>query len=449
MAHVQRRCGNRSCRRVVLAGARVCSACGSRDSTWVARYRGSDRRERTQAFARKVDAERFLNDQEGRKHRGEWTDPDAGREPLGSFFGCWRADAVAVGEPAPSTLSKYDGIRRLYIAPRLGRVALAAITRDDVRTLVAMRDAVLDLLDLLEVSGPPPEIAVNSTNTSALPSSGVATEAFSERNHFTVRVAYDSSFLSPSRAWSCPSGAGVTAGGEGTARSEPRSCPRSGDTRLQAVSARSGTRTVRRPNERVGGMGVRQDGRPTLAIHVRRVASVPPRARGIRGVPFVGPRCQVRIEGGVMDEQIQSRQRPREQLPSSEEEWRQRLSPEQFEVLRNKGTEHAFTGKYAFTKDRATYRCAACGAELFRSEAKYDSGTGWPSFFEPIARGAVELHEDLSFGMRRIEVTCARCGGHLGHLFDDGPEPTGERYCMNSISLSLEPDDAERDGVVD
>jgi methionine-R-sulfoxide reductase len=90
-----------------------------------------------------------------------------------------------------------------------------------------------------------------------------------------------------------------------------------------------------------------------------------------------------------------------------------------------------------------------CGAELFRSEAKYDSGTGWPSFFEPIARGAVELQEDLSFGMRRIEVTCARCGGHLGHLFDDGPEPTGERHCMNSISLSLEPDDAERDGVVD
>jgi peptide-methionine (R)-S-oxide reductase len=118
-------------------------------------------------------------------------------------------------------------------------------------------------------------------------------------------------------------------------------------------------------------------------------------------------------------------------------------------VLRDKGTEQAFTGKYAFTKDPGTYRCAACGAELFSSEAKYDSGTGWPSFLEPIARGAVELHEDLSFGMRRIEVMCARCGGHLGHLFDDGPEPTGERYCMNSISLCLEPDDAERDGVVD
>jgi peptide-methionine (R)-S-oxide reductase len=165
----------------------------------------------------------------------------------------------------------------------------------------------------------------------------------------------------------------------------------------------------------------------------------------------VVPRTPVPIgnEGDVMDEQIVNRQRPQEQLPRSEEEWRQRLTPEQFEVLRNKGTERAFTGKYAFTKDRGTYRCAACGAELFRSEAKYDSGTGWPSFFEPIARGAVELREDASFGMRRIEVTCARCGGHLGHLFDDGPEPTGERYCMNSISLSLESDDAQGDEVVD
>ncbi|HJU57231.1 MAG TPA: peptide-methionine (R)-S-oxide reductase MsrB [Actinomycetota bacterium] len=170
--------------------------------------------------------------------------------------------------------------------------------------------------------------------------------------------------------------------------------------------------------------------------------------RRIIEASFFGPRCRSRIEGGVMDEQIEGRQRPDEQLPSSEEEWRQRLTPEQFEVLRNKGTERAFTGKYAFTKDRGTYRCAACGADLFRSEAKYDSGTGWPSFFEPIARGAVELHEDVSFGMRRIEVTCARCGGHLGHLFDDGPEPTGERYCMNSISLRLEADDPQRDGTI-
>jgi peptide-methionine (R)-S-oxide reductase len=128
-----------------------------------------------------------------------------------------------------------------------------------------------------------------------------------------------------------------------------------------------------------------------------------------------------------------------EQIPTTEEEWRQRLTPEQFEVLRKKGTERAFTGKYAFTKDRGVYGCSACGAELFRSEAKYDSGTGWPSFFEPIAQDAVALHKDLSHGMRRVEVTCARCGSHLGHLFDDGPRPTGLRYCMNSISLDLEP----------
>jgi peptide-methionine (R)-S-oxide reductase len=146
----------------------------------------------------------------------------------------------------------------------------------------------------------------------------------------------------------------------------------------------------------------------------------------------------------MMRERVERSGRAKEQLPASEEEWRQRLSPEQFEVLRNKGTERAFTGKYAFTKDRGVYRCAACGAELFTSEAKYDSGTGWPSFFEPIARGAVALHDDLSLGMGRIEVTCPRCGGHLGHLFHDGPRPTGERYCMNSVSLDLEPDDEAR-----
>jgi len=143
----------------------------------------------------------------------------------------------------------------------------------------------------------------------------------------------------------------------------------------------------------------------------------------------------------------QSRQptSPDEQpLPRTEAEWRERLTSEQFEVLRNKGTERAFTGEYAFSKEDGVYRCAGCGAELFSSETKYESGTGWPSFWQPIDSDAVELHEDKSLFMRRTEVTCARCGGHLGHVFNDGPRPTGERYCMNSVSLQLDPADEER-----
>ena len=125
-------------------------------------------------------------------------------------------------------------------------------------------------------------------------------------------------------------------------------------------------------------------------------------------------------------------------IPATDEEWRQILTPEQFHILREKGTERAGTGEYAFTKDHGVYRCAGCGAELFSSDTKFESGTGWPSFYQPIRDGAITLHTDRSFGMTRVEATCARCGGHLGHVFDDGPRPTGERFCMNSASLTLD-----------
>jgi peptide-methionine (R)-S-oxide reductase len=127
-----------------------------------------------------------------------------------------------------------------------------------------------------------------------------------------------------------------------------------------------------------------------------------------------------------------------ERVEKSEREWRDELTSAQYEVLRRKGTERAFTGRYVNEKRDGTYRCAGCGAELFSSATKFDSGTGWPSFTEPADRAKVELHEDHSYGMHRIEVTCAACGGHLGHVFPDGPGETGERYCINSCSLELE-----------
>ena len=126
------------------------------------------------------------------------------------------------------------------------------------------------------------------------------------------------------------------------------------------------------------------------------------------------------------------------QVQKTDEQWRAELTPEQYRVLRQAHTERPFTGEYVHNHADGSYRCAGCGAELFRSDAKFESGTGWPSFTEPAVAAAVELRPDNSLFMRRTEVVCRACGGHLGHVFDDGPRPTGQRYCINSCALSFE-----------
>jgi peptide-methionine (R)-S-oxide reductase len=131
-------------------------------------------------------------------------------------------------------------------------------------------------------------------------------------------------------------------------------------------------------------------------------------------------------------------------IEKSDREWRAELTPEQYHVLRQHGTEAPFSGEYVHSKADGTYRCAACGAELFSSQTKFDSGTGWPSFTEPVNQENVTLREDRSFFMRRTEVLCRACGSHLGHVFDDGPAPTGQRWCINSVCLNLKPEESSQ-----
>jgi peptide-methionine (R)-S-oxide reductase len=154
---------------------------------------------------------------------------------------------------------------------------------------------------------------------------------------------------------------------------------------------------------------------------------------GAEAGPWIAPESSLDVTiSGIW------RQKSVEKIKKTEEQWRAELTPEQYRVLREKGTERPFTGEYDHVFDSGKYRCAGCGAELFPAETKYDSGCGWPAFYAPASEEAVDEETDVSYGMVRTEVMCAACGGHLGHVFPDGPHPTGVRYCINSAALRLE-----------